>query len=558
MNSYENMYFIVNKVKAIKSKKEEKEGYGWVKLEFSDIKGESETDWLPILNETASSDCGFWSLPEIGVQALACIFNGTKSGFVIGFLYDENHKPPVKGKASNRTVLQTKKHRFELIDEEGKEAISLSTSEGKMRVVITSDGGIEIANELDDGKIEIEASEELEIGGKNLIFEEEENSLESKKINIKTSSGMLLEAKKDFKVKGKNVKLNGSTGVTAKGKQIAKQDDKVIGLDIHILMVPSPSGAVPTPFPHPFIGALKEDLSESVKIGSNKVAIKNSVAKHTAGHTPMGPGTFQKNPENKGKVTNGTEKSVKATGKEVAVLGSQVTTCNDTGLQNNSMVVAVGMSLPVVKKTFEGFTYEWNWEEGKCEKKEEEKGQNAFEEKSEREQTLNKKLSTVIEIKDDNTKGVFVLNEEYEGVLTRYMPDGSSVVDFVNLPGSSGIKIPRRLTDFEMAFLTKEYEVEFAQIYQMGTGKNGSGGTYVLFSGVSNRVSINCIDKFTILINHTHPKGTCFPSDADMQLLKRLEILGSPQRSSQIIPIGKDSIRFDKNGKCEVLKKWKN
>ena len=48
------------------------------------------------------------------------------------------------------------------------------------------------------------------------------------------------------------------------------------------------------------------------------------------------------------KYTSGTEKSVKATGKEVAVVGSFVTTCNDMGLQNNSMVVAVGMSIPAM------------------------------------------------------------------------------------------------------------------------------------------------------------------------------------------------------------------
>ena len=347
LDSGENMHFIVSRVKAIKSKSEESESHGWVKLEFYDNKGEGETDWLPILSETASNGCGFWSLPETGVQALACIFDGTKSGFVIGFLYDEKHKPPVKEneKACDRTILQTKNHRFELVDEEGKETISLSTSEGKMRVILKNDGGIEIANELDDGKIEIEASEELKIEGKNLIFEEEENSLESKKINIKTSSGMLLEAKKAFKAKGKNVKLNGSTGVTAKGRQIAKQDDKVFGMDTHILMEPSPSGAVPTPFSHPFVGALKEDLAASVKIWNNKVATKGSVAKHLAGHVPTGPGPFQKTPDNKGKVTGGTEKSVRANGKEVAVIGSSVTTCNDIGMRDNSKVIAAGMAI---------------------------------------------------------------------------------------------------------------------------------------------------------------------------------------------------------------------
>ena len=387
LDSGENMHFIVSRVKAIKSKSEESESHGWVKLEFYDNKGEGETDWLPILSETASNGCGFWSLPETGVQALACIFDGTKSGFVIGFLYDEKHKPPVKEneKACDRTILQTKNHRFELVDEEGKETISISTSKGKMRVVLASDGGIEIANKMKKGKIEIEA-EELEIESENLILDEYSTSIEAGVLEITNSNSVSLNTKKDFKVKGKNVKLNGSTGVTAKGRQIAKQDDKVIGVDTHILMVPSPSGAVPTPFSHPFVGALKEDLAASVKIGNNKVATKNSVAKHLAGHVPMGPGPFQKTPDNKGKVTGGTEKSVKANGKEVAVIGSSVTTCNDIGARNNSKIFAVGMAInmPAIADPMKSEAYERERKQTEKESKQAEKNLHKFQEKAER------------------------------------------------------------------------------------------------------------------------------------------------------------------------------
>jgi hypothetical protein len=46
----------------------------------------------------------------------------------------------------------------------------------------------------------------------------------------------------------------------------AKQDDEVIGLDTHIIMIPSPAGPVATPMPMPFIGKLSGALSTSVKI----------------------------------------------------------------------------------------------------------------------------------------------------------------------------------------------------------------------------------------------------------------------------------------------------
>ncbi|MBR0098625.1 MAG: hypothetical protein IJP90_02805, partial [Treponema sp.] len=38
---------------------------------------------------------------------------------------------------------------------------------------------------------------------------------------------------------------------------------------------------------------------------------------------------------------------VKINGKEAAVIGSQVSTCNDVGAQNNSTIIAPGASMPM-------------------------------------------------------------------------------------------------------------------------------------------------------------------------------------------------------------------
>ena len=58
-----------------------------------------------------------------------------------------------------------------------------------------------------------------------------------------------------------------------------------------------------------------------------------------------------------------------------------------------------------------------------------------------------------------------------------------------------------------MEFLTNEYGVEFAQVYQLGPRKNGGGGKYYIYSGNSNSVLVP-VNKNTMLINHTHPGGT--------------------------------------------------
>lgn len=136
------------------------------------------------------------------------------------------------------------------------------------------------------------------------------------------------------------------------------------------------------------------------------------------------------------------------------------------------------------------------------------------------------------------------LGEEY---YTRYLSNGTHALDVRHLPGSSGIKIPKRLSPDQMMFLTDKYDVEFAQVYVLGSGKNGRGGQYFLYSGTKSSVTIP-VRNTTILISHTHPGGTAFPSRKDRQLMALLASAGSPQRTSSIVPKGKSAVRFTKEG----------
>ena len=135
-----------------------------------------------------------------------------------------------------------------------------------------------------------------------------------------------------------------------------------------------------------------------------------------------------------------------------------------------------------------------------------------------------------------------------EDIYERIMPNGDKNIDFNILPGSSGYQIKHRLTDKQMDYLTNEYGVEFAQVYQLGPGKNGRGGKYYIYSGTKNSVLVP-VNASTILINHTHPGGTAYPSTNDLKLMSLYAQLGSPQKVSSIIPNGKNAIKFTKNGK---------
>ncbi len=155
-----------------------------------------------------------------------------------------------------------------------------------------------------------------------------------------------------------------------------------------------------------------------------------------------------------------------------------------------------------------------------------------------------------------NTKGKSYLNisknikgsKNVNDVFPRYLPDGSTVIDFAYLPGKSGIESPRRLSTKEMSFLTKEYDVEFAQVYKYGNETNGGGGKYFIYSDDIKSVKVP-LEKDIMRINHTHPKGTAYPSTADKNVLKILKLQGSPQKISEIIPIGKEkTVKYGMDG----------
>lgn len=127
------------------------------------------------------------------------------------------------------------------------------------------------------------------------------------------------------------------------GQPAAKQTDRVVATDIHIVMIPSPGGPVPTPLPHPFAGQLDGSLSGDVNVEGKPAAVQGSTATNTPSHIPQG-GPFQKPPSNKGTVQLGST-TVLINGKPAARNGDKVTTCNDPADLPVGTVLAVGTVL---------------------------------------------------------------------------------------------------------------------------------------------------------------------------------------------------------------------
>lgn len=124
------------------------------------------------------------------------------------------------------------------------------------------------------------------------------------------------------------------------GQPAAKQGDQITGSDIHIIMVPSPGGPVPTPLPHPFSGLINGNLSSNVKIMGMPAATQGSTADNMPPHIPQG-GSFQKPPSNKGQIMMGSA-NVMINGKAAARNGDVAQTCNDPVDLPTGTVIAVG------------------------------------------------------------------------------------------------------------------------------------------------------------------------------------------------------------------------
>ena len=128
------------------------------------------------------------------------------------------------------------------------------------------------------------------------------------------------------------------------GKPAAKQNDMVVGVDIHIVMIPAPPGPpVPTPLPNPFNGMLNGNLSSNVKIMGMPAATVGSTADNVPPHIPAG-GPFQKPPDNKAEIKMGSM-TVKINGKQAARMGDMTQTCQDPAPNMTAQLIAVSTVL---------------------------------------------------------------------------------------------------------------------------------------------------------------------------------------------------------------------
>jgi uncharacterized Zn-binding protein involved in type VI secretion len=127
------------------------------------------------------------------------------------------------------------------------------------------------------------------------------------------------------------------------GHAAAKQGDRIVAQDVHIVMVPSPPGPpTPTPLPHPFSGVIGGELSPNVRIMGRPAALSGSSATNTPPHVPTSPGAgFQRPPANRAIIQLGSS-TVRINGRPAARNGDKALTCNDPTDLPAGTVIAQG------------------------------------------------------------------------------------------------------------------------------------------------------------------------------------------------------------------------
>ncbi|GAB1513191.1 PAAR domain-containing protein [Actinophytocola sp. KF-1] len=127
------------------------------------------------------------------------------------------------------------------------------------------------------------------------------------------------------------------------GEAAAKQGDRVIGTDVHVVLVPSSGGPVPTPMSLPFTATITERCSPDVSIEGKAAAVAGSGTANQPPHVAP-TGRFAREPANRGRVLLGSA-TVFVNGKPAARAGDRVLTCNDPADAPSGVVQATSTVL---------------------------------------------------------------------------------------------------------------------------------------------------------------------------------------------------------------------
>ncbi|MBN2546923.1 MAG: hypothetical protein JXB50_14070, partial [Spirochaetes bacterium] len=291
-------YFIQNNIRkklkfqfAIVEDNDDPENKGRIKVRFS--QWNIVSNWLPLIRPYSGSDEGIYFIPEIN-ELVICLFINSNPNFAIVFgaiKRASDNYPLGTIKLNNVNAIVTKSGTSIIMDNTKKEEkIIIRTKDGKIRVIIDKNNGFEIKNELGDINIKCR---KLKIKSSNLKFISSRilrMKSERSKIDINTRKSLNIDSQNECIMTSRSL-ISFDGMLTAGNKAVAKYNDQVIGVDMHLVEVRIGGSTVTSSLPHPYIGKITGNLSPDVLNNSLPVAYKGSKSEHVLpGHIPTPPG----------------------------------------------------------------------------------------------------------------------------------------------------------------------------------------------------------------------------------------------------------------------------
>lgn len=181
---------------------------GRVKVKFPWLDDKYQTDWARMVAAGAGGNRGMVVYPEVNDEVLVAFeFGDPRRPYVLGGLYSGKNKPMegdglIKGdgKIARRGFISRKGHKLVFLDDDSKSGVMMSTSDKKFRFSLNATK--QKVRVYSDGKLEIEAKDDITIDGKK---------------NIQIKAGMNIEMKA-----GTNAKLEAGANMDLKGSAMGK------------------------------------------------------------------------------------------------------------------------------------------------------------------------------------------------------------------------------------------------------------------------------------------------------------------------------------------------
>lgn len=185
-------------------------GLGRVKVSFSLMGKQINSDWVLIMSMFAGPDSGAFFLPQVGDMALLAFANGNASApYVLGFLWNGVQKPPVpQAQQQDVRIIKTRQGKSLTLDDSQQGKIVLQDEKGNKIEIDSAQNNINVVSKGNvsvtaQGNMTLSATGTLKLSGLSVEIEQ------SAAVNAKlTASGVQINGGANVAIKGGIVTLN--------------------------------------------------------------------------------------------------------------------------------------------------------------------------------------------------------------------------------------------------------------------------------------------------------------------------------------------------------------